>query len=75
MKRKKVFSYLSNISLVLGLLIGGYSYLKIYLLKSNLPDGVCPINMYRPLIYIAIALLIISLILSYFNSKKADFIR
>jgi hypothetical protein len=60
---------LSNIFLAAAVIVGGYALISIYLLKSALPAGVCPVIKNKPLLYIAIGLCIISFILSFFDSK------
>ena len=67
--KKKVLSYLSYGSLIIGLVIGIYALVDIYFIKSKLPTGACPVISNRPLLYSAIALCCISFILSFFESK------
>lgn len=67
--RKKIISYLSDGLLIAAVIIGGYAFIKSYILKSGLPTGVCPINTNRPLMYAAIVLCGASLILSLFGPK------
>lgn len=72
--KKKMISYLSNGALIIGILIGTVAFANIYILKSRLPSGVCPVTSNRPLMYFAIAFVSISLILSFFEpkTKKQD---
>ncbi len=67
--KKKTLLYLSNGALIIGAVIGVYALTDIYLLKSRLPSGVCPITNDRPLLYIGIVLCCISFILSFFEHK------
>ena len=67
MKHAKLFKYISNISFGIGLAIGIYALIRIYFAGADLPPGVCPIDNSRPLIYVAIAMLIVSLIFSFFK--------
>lgn len=67
---KKLLSYVSNAALIAGVAIGIYVFANIYFLKSSLPVGVCPITSNKPLMYIAIALCVISFILSFFEADK-----
>ena len=67
--KKKTLAYLSNGSLIIGAAIGVYAFADIYLLKSRLPSGICPVTSNRPLLYIAIVLCCISFILSFFEPK------
>ena len=68
--KKKILSYLSYGTLIIGAAIGIYALIDIYIIKSKLPSGVCPVTSNKPLIYIAIALCCISFILSFFETKK-----
>lgn len=67
--KEKIFSYLSNGSLIIGAVIGLYALIDIYLIKSKLPSDICPVTTNRPLLYIAIILCCISFILSFFEPK------
>ncbi|MGE4283708.1 MAG: hypothetical protein AB7G87_08300 [Clostridia bacterium] len=69
---KKIISYISHTTLIIAVIIGGYAFIDIYLLKSKLPPGVCPITTNRPLLYIAIALCCVSFISSFFESKEKE---
>ena len=68
--KKKILSYLSYGSLIIGAAIGIYALTDIYLIKRKLPSGICPVTSNKPLIYIAIALCCISFILSFFETKN-----
>lgn len=68
--KKKIVSYLSNGALIIGAMIGIYVFADVYILKSRLPSGVCPVTSNRPLMYIAIALFCIPFILSFFEKKN-----
>lgn len=67
--KKKILSYLSYGSLIIGAAIGLYALVKIYLIRSKLPAGVCPVTSNRPRLYIAFALCCISFLLSFFEQK------
>lgn len=68
--KEKIISYISNGALIIGAIIGIYVFADVYILKSRLPSGVCPVTSNKPLMYIAIAFLGISLILSFFETKN-----
>ena len=70
--KKKIISYLSYGTLTIGATMGIYVFADIYLIKSKLPSGVCPVTSNRPLLYIAIALCCISFILSFFEPKAKE---
>jgi uncharacterized ion transporter superfamily protein YfcC len=67
---KRILSYLSYGSLIIGVATGIYVLADIYLIKSKLPSGICAVVKNRPLLYAAIALCCISFILSFFESKE-----
>lgn len=61
---------ISNILFYLALAISAYTLITTYLIRKDLPPGVCPIDSRTELYYISIFLLIVSLILSFFDRKK-----
>lgn len=67
--KKKILSNMGYGSLIIGAAIGAYALADIYLLKSKLPSGICPVTSNKPLLYIAIALCCISFILSFLEPK------
>ncbi len=67
--KKNLISYLSNGMLLIGVMIGVYAFAKIYLVKSNLPAGVCPVTANKSLMVAAIILCAASLALSFFEPK------
>jgi hypothetical protein len=62
---------LSNALLLLGAAAGGLGLVRIGLASRDLPPGVCPITDNRPWLYLAIALLLASLVLSFFEKPRA----
>jgi TctA family transporter len=64
MKKKKLFTILSNGTLILGGLLGAYVIIDFIIQKSRLPDGACPLTNNRPIIFTAIVLLAVSFIFS-----------
>ncbi|HEY5584782.1 MAG TPA: hypothetical protein VIK78_09860 [Ruminiclostridium sp.] len=70
--KKKLLSYFSYGTLIIGAAIGIYALADIYLIRSKLPSGVCPVMSNKPLIYVAIALCFISLILSFFEPRSKE---
>lgn len=67
--KKRVLSYLSTGALVIGAVLGGYALVRIYILQVPLPPGACPVTTYRPLLYAGITFLLLSFILSLFESR------
>ncbi|MEG1002356.1 hypothetical protein [Clostridium sp.] len=65
MKLSKISNYLSNIGIVLAI----YSMYKIYITKKSLPPGACPIENYNYLLYLTIAIIILSLIIAIISEK------
>ncbi len=64
MEKHKLFSLISNILLGIGAVLCVLALYLSFSLRASLPPGVCPIDNNRPLIYIAIAVLLISFVLS-----------
>lgn len=69
MKKHKLFSLISNILLGIGAALGALALYLSFSLSASLPPGVCPIDNNRPLIYIAIGVLLISFVLSIIADK------
>lgn len=67
---RKILGYLGNAIFIAGIALGIYALADIYMIKSRLPEGVCPVTKNRPLIYVSVALCAISIVLSFFESKK-----
>ena len=67
--KKKTLMFLSNGALIMGAIIGVYTMVDIYLLKSRLPPGTCLVTKNRPLLFIAIVLCCASFVLSFFEHK------
>jgi len=69
-KMQKTLSVISNISFAAGSAVSLYVLVTTFLLYRNLPAGVCPIDVNRPWMYTAVALLLLSALLSFFEPKK-----
>jgi hypothetical protein len=61
---------LSNILFILAVGVSAYTLISTYLIRNNLPPGVCPIDSRSELYYISIGLLIASFVLSFFEKKS-----
>lgn len=70
--KKRMISILSNITFVIGIAIGVFVIIDIYLLTNRAPAGTCPIIYNRPLLYIALGSCLVSLVLSFFVPKKKE---
>ena len=66
----RIFKLISNILFGMSIFIALYTLYKIYLQRSQLPKGTCPINTYSDLIYLSIILLVISLIVMFIIERK-----
>jgi hypothetical protein len=66
---KKLLSYLSTGTFIIGTVIGIYALAGIYLLKSRVPPGVCPVTSNKPLLYISVIFCVVSFVLSLFEPK------
>lgn len=71
---RKWIKYAENLLFFSGVGLGLYAIAKIYIIRSGLPEGVCPVTDNRPLMYAAVLLLLLSLVLSLMlpagNRKK-----
>ena len=65
-KVKKISNIFFGITIVFAI----YTLSKIYILKSQLPEGVCPAKAYNNLIYLSIGMLVISFIVLIIIEKK-----
>lgn len=72
--KNKIIGYLSFGSLIIGAGIGIYALIDIYLIKSRLSSGICPVISNRPLMYLAIAFCCVSFISSFFEQKDKEII-
>ena len=68
----KIFAYASNAFLIAGIIVGAYTLIDIFVRKSMLPTGVCPVTGSRSLVYTAIAFCCLSLLLSFFEGQKKE---
>lgn len=62
--KRKIITYLSTGTLIIGAALGGYALVKIWILQASLPAGTCPVISYRPLLYIGIAFCLVSFALT-----------
>jgi hypothetical protein len=69
---KKLISWLSNGMLIVGAGTGIYALAEIYLMKSNLPAGVCPVTAHKSLLYVSIILCVLSFVFSFFDSRPVN---
>ena len=51
--KKKIVSYLSYGSLIIGAVIGVYALVDIYIIKTKLPSGICSVTSNKFLLYIS----------------------
>ena len=72
MNKTKLFKYVSNISFGVGAALAVYAIVTIFITRASLPPGACPIDTSRPVVYIAVGFLAISLITSFFTGKKKE---
>lgn len=65
-----MINLISNILMAAGAASGLFVLAKTYLFTGNLPAGACPVTLNRPWLYLSIGLLVLSLVLSFFEPKK-----
>ncbi|GAA0085352.1 hypothetical protein UT300007_17910 [Clostridium sp. CTA-7] len=61
---------LSNILITIAIVISLYGFYKIYEVRQHLPVGACPIEDNRPILYVGIFFMILSIIVSYIEDTK-----
>lgn len=71
---KNKLERISNYIFYAGILVTAYGLYKTHISGRGLPPGACPIENNRPILYVAIGLLITSFILSlvYDRQKKKE---
>ncbi|MDV4151286.1 hypothetical protein R0131_10575 [Clostridium sp. AL.422] len=67
---KKLITY-SNIVFIISVGIFIYGAYKIFTVRQLLPAGVCPIDNNRPILFIGIFFMVLSIIISYIEDKIA----
>lgn len=65
--QKKISDSLFIVSIGLSL----YTLISTYIVRSQLPPGVCPIESKTELYYISIGLLLLAVFVSFFDKKKS----
>lgn len=71
----KKLGKINNLIFYIGLIVAVYGLYRSYINTKGLPPGVCPIENSRPILFIAIGLLILSTVLSYIQdiqNKKIE---
>jgi len=63
-------SLISNVLLAIGVVISVIVLVKAYVFTPDLPAGACPLTLSRPWLYLSIALLVASLVFSFFEPGK-----
>lgn len=57
----KKFKFILEIGFYSGFALGVYSLYKTFIANRNLPDGVCPVDNYRWMMYLSVSILVVSL--------------
>ncbi len=68
--KNKLFTYLSNLTLVIGGGLGLYVLIDFIIQKIRLPAGACPLSNNKPLVITAIVLLATSFVFSIFEQRQ-----
>lgn len=78
---QKIKSYLSTSTrikkisdavFIIAVTLSAYAVISAYIAKAKLPEGVCPINDRSELYQVSIGLLIVALVLSFFDRRKKE---
>ena len=67
---KNKLEKISNYIFYAGVIVAVYGLYKSFISTRGLPLGACPIEDNRPKIYLALVLLLASVIISFINDKK-----
>lgn len=67
---KKYIEKVSKYTFYAGVLTAIYGLFKSFIDRRGLPPGACPIEDNRPIMYIGIALLIISIVLDFIDDHQ-----
>lgn len=65
-----IMKKLSDLLFVSALITSLYTLISTYIVRSQLPSGVCPIDDNSNMFYLSIALLLLAFVFSFFDSKK-----
>lgn len=64
---EKAFKIINNVIYAVFIIITVYTLADIYLLNDGFSTGVCPVENNRPLLYLAIAMAVMSFVFPYFK--------
>lgn len=67
---KKYVDRVSKYTFYAGILVAIYGLFKSFMDRRGLPPGVCPIEDNRPILYIGIVLLLISIVLDFVADRE-----
>lgn len=62
---RRIIKILGWITFAAGGLLGAYGLMDSYFLRKSLPEGACPVDQNRPLMWVALTLLALTVILSF----------
>lgn len=62
---EKMFKTINSIIFTGFLILSAYVLIRVYILRSSVPEGMCPVENYSPLFFVAIVLGIVSFIFSF----------
>ena len=67
-KMKQYISF-SNMIFIIAIAIFVYGVYNIYIVRKMLPVGVCPIDNNRPILFLGVFFMLISILVSYIEDK------
>lgn len=67
-KMKKYLSF-SNMIFIIAIAIFAYGVYNIFIVRQMLPAGVCPIDNNRPILFLGVFFMLISIFVSYIEDK------
>jgi hypothetical protein len=63
--KEKTYKSINNIIFAAFLMMSAYALIKVYILRSSVPEGMCPVENYRPLMFASIGVGIASFVFSF----------
>lgn len=72
LKNASRYKKVSDLLFIIAIGLSLYTLISTYIVRSQLPPGVCPINSKTELYYLSIGLLVFALFVSFFDKKKSS---
>jgi hypothetical protein len=70
MNTGRIVHHVGDATLGIGAALGLFAVVRIFLSYKDLPVGSCPFDADRPVLYVALGFVFVSLVLSFFEKPK-----